>query len=91
MRWTASETGGLPPRSFAAAHLVRYPTFDRLCRTTYDEFVPDWPDPIVPWDQLLAMRSRTGLPDAISAGAAPPVERGCGAARMVERLAELRP
>ncbi len=66
----------------------RYPTFDRLCRTTYDEFVPDWPDPIVPWDQLLALRSRTGLP----ANAAPPVERGCGAAaRMAERLAELTP
>src|SRR6185295_19183226 len=29
VRWTASETGGLPPHSFAAAHLVRYPTFDR--------------------------------------------------------------
>ncbi|HEY0781571.1 MAG TPA: prolyl oligopeptidase family serine peptidase [Thermoanaerobaculia bacterium] len=29
VRWTASETGGLNPKSFAAAHLVRYPTFDQ--------------------------------------------------------------
>jgi len=63
-----------------------YEAFDRLCRTTYDEFVPDWPDPIVPWDQLLAMRSRTELPT----GTRPSPERGCGAARLVEQLAELR-
>ncbi len=49
-----------------------YAAFDRLCRATYDEFVPDWPDPIVPWDQLLAMRSRT----EVSIG--PLVDRGCG-------------
>jgi dipeptidyl aminopeptidase/acylaminoacyl peptidase len=29
VRWTASETGGLPPSAFVAAHLVRYPTFDK--------------------------------------------------------------
>ena len=51
-----------------------YAAFDRLCRTTYDQFVPDWPAPIVPWDQLIAMRSRTALPEF--GGPAP--ERGCG-------------
>ncbi len=51
-----------------------FSAFDRLCRTTYDEFVPDWPDAIVPWDQLIALRSRTALPDRT--GGLP--ERGCG-------------
>lgn len=39
-----------------------YDAFDRLCRTTYEELVADWPDAIVPWDQLLAIRSMTDLP-----------------------------
>lgn len=52
-----------------------YDRFDRLCRTTYEEFVPDWPDAIVPWDQLLAQRSRDDLP------ADAPAARGCGTPR----------
>lgn len=40
----------------------RYQAFDRLCRTTYDELVPDWPDAVVPWDQLLAHRSQRDVP-----------------------------
>ena len=51
-----------------------YAAFDRLCRTTYDDFVADWPDAILPWDQLLAVRSRADLP----VSAEPPVEHGCG-------------
>jgi Fe-coproporphyrin III synthase len=39
-----------------------YDAFHRLCRFTYEECVPNWPDPIVPWDQLLAIRSHTQLP-----------------------------
>lgn len=41
-----------------------YASFDRLCRTTYEELVMDWPDAIVPWDQLIAQRSRTAVPAA---------------------------
>jgi MoaA/NifB/PqqE/SkfB family radical SAM enzyme len=51
-----------------------YSAFDHLCRTTYEEFVLDWPDPIVPWDQLLAMRSRT----AVTAPMGSFADRGCG-------------
>ncbi len=51
-----------------------YAEFDHLCRTTYEEFVPDWPDPVVPWDQLLAMRSRTDLSAPIGSYQ----DRGCG-------------
>ncbi|MGB5558768.1 MAG: radical SAM protein [Paracoccaceae bacterium] len=63
-----------------------YAEFDRLCRTTYDEFVPDWPDPLIPWDQLLAMRSRSELP---ARGVLP--ERGCGSGLALQAaLAEAR-
>jgi MoaA/NifB/PqqE/SkfB family radical SAM enzyme len=55
-----------------------YEAFDRLCRTTYDEFVPDWPDAVVPWDQLLAMRSVAELPPVASQ-----LQRGCGAKSLV--------
>lgn len=51
-----------------------YASFDRLCRTTYDELVPDWPSAIVPWDQLIAVRSRTPLPPTEDGL----VARGCG-------------
>ena len=71
MPWSgrfAEPVSDLVKRYFAE----RYAAFDRLCRTTYDELVLDWPDPIVPWDQLLATRSRT----EVSSG--PFVERGCG-------------
>jgi MoaA/NifB/PqqE/SkfB family radical SAM enzyme len=51
-----------------------YQEFDHLCRTTYEEFVPDWPDPVVPWDQLLAMRSRSALTAPIGSY----LDRGCG-------------
>lgn len=50
-----------------------YAAFDRLCRTTYDEFVANWPDAILPWDQLLADRSRADLPVH-----RPATEHGCG-------------
>ena len=39
-----------------------YDAFHLLCRLTYAEYVPNWPDPIVPWDQLLAISSHTQLP-----------------------------
>lgn len=59
-----------------------YEAFDRLCRTTYEEFVPDWPDPIVPWDQLLAMRSRMELPSIVT----PFIQRGCGTESLAGRI-----
>jgi Fe-coproporphyrin III synthase len=61
--------GELVSRYFANG----YAAFDRLCRTTYDEFVSDWPDAILPWDQLLAARSRADLPAAVG----PAVDHGC--------------
>jgi hypothetical protein len=51
-----------------------YADFDRLCRTTYDDHVADWPDAILPWDQLLAARSPADLPVATGAVA----DHGCG-------------
>lgn len=59
----------LVPRYFEKG----YAAFDRLCRATYDSFVADWPDAILPWDQLLAERSRADLP-----AAAPVAQHGCG-------------
>jgi Fe-coproporphyrin III synthase len=51
-----------------------YSTFDRLCRATYDEFVPDWPDAIIPWDQLLSLRSHF----EVLAAEGDIGDRGCG-------------
>jgi MoaA/NifB/PqqE/SkfB family radical SAM enzyme len=62
--------GDLVKRYFADG----YSAFDHLCRTTYEEFVLDWPDPIVPWDQLVAMRSRSELTAPIGSYA----DHGCG-------------
>jgi Fe-coproporphyrin III synthase len=58
--------------------------FDQLCRTTYDEYVPTWPDVIVPWDQLLAERSSGESPDDSSHG-------GCGVEGLAERLSAAVP
>jgi MoaA/NifB/PqqE/SkfB family radical SAM enzyme len=51
-----------------------YASFDRLCRTTYEELVMDWPGAIVPWDQLIAQRSRSSVPASCDGFA----QRGCG-------------
>lgn len=53
-----------------------YDAFHRLCRVTYEDCVPDWPDPIVPWDQLLAIRSHTPLPSK----SLEMIENGCSRA-----------
>jgi MoaA/NifB/PqqE/SkfB family radical SAM enzyme len=39
-----------------------YDRFDQLCRMTYAEIIPDWPAAIVPWDQIVAERSRSWRP-----------------------------
>ncbi len=62
--------GALVKQYFASG----YAAFDHLCRTTYEEFVPDWPDPIVPWDQLIALRSRSEVTSPIGSFE----DRGCG-------------
>jgi hypothetical protein len=36
-----------------------YVQFDRLCRTVYEEVMPTWTSPIVPWDEIVSQRSRT--------------------------------
>ena len=51
-----------------------YDAFDRLCRAAYHECVPDWPDPILPWDQILAERSRRPVQGTVQ----PAIEGGCG-------------
>lgn len=55
-----------------------YAAFDRLCRATYNDYVPTWPDPILPWDQLLSERSWLELPDG-----AHQIEGGCGSVASV--------
>jgi Fe-coproporphyrin III synthase len=59
----------------------RWAAFDQLCRTTYNEYVPTWPDVIVPWDQLLAERSSSDVALAIDGR-----DIGCGVEDLVERL-----
>ena len=68
-----------------------YAAFDALCRSTYDEHVPDWPDAVVPWDELLAARSRVFLPVESSVRGASNAAAGCGVALLAERLAHLVP
>jgi MoaA/NifB/PqqE/SkfB family radical SAM enzyme len=51
-----------------------YAAFDRLARTTYRDFVPDWPAAILPWDELLAARSRRPLPETD----VPDADHACG-------------
>jgi hypothetical protein len=31
--------------------------FQRMCRTAFDELVPDFASPIVPWDEIVSERS----------------------------------
>lgn len=63
------------PRFFSEG----YSAFDRLCRATYNDYVPTWPDPILPWDQLLSERSWLHLPES---GAH--IDRGCGSHASVD-------
>ncbi len=36
-----------------------YVEFDHLCRTVYEEVMPAWTSPIVPWDEIVSERSLT--------------------------------
>lgn len=51
-----------------------YNRFDHLCRVAYGEMLETWPMAVVPWDQIVAERSWSELPQA----AAAPVSM-CGA------------
>ena len=42
-----------------------YKRFDQLCRTTYAEVLPSWESEFIPWDQIVAERSRTWRPDIL--------------------------
>ncbi len=44
-----------------------YDTFDRLCRAAYAEVLPAWDCVIVPWEQIIAERSRSWIPNDHSA------------------------
>ncbi len=82
-RYAIGRAGKAPLRDLVRDYFADgYDAFDRLCRVTYNEFVPDWPDPVLPWDQLLAERSRRPVPETVPPGA----DRGCGT-RVAEALA----
>jgi len=51
-----------------------YDKFDTLCRTTYNEVLPTWDCVVVPWEQILAERSRHWNAERNS----PAVVYGCG-------------
>ena len=36
-----------------------YSQFDRLCRTIYNEVMPRWASPLIPWDEIVSERSWT--------------------------------
>jgi len=36
-----------------------YARFDRLCRTVYQEVMPTWTSPIIPWNEIVSERSST--------------------------------
>jgi MoaA/NifB/PqqE/SkfB family radical SAM enzyme len=40
-----------------------YDAFDRLCRSAYSEVLQSWDCVIVPWEQIIAERSETWIPD----------------------------
>ncbi|MFT0174268.1 radical SAM protein [Paraburkholderia mimosarum] len=42
-----------------------YDAFDRLCRSAYAEVIPAWECAIVPWEQIISERSRTGNYEAM--------------------------
>jgi MoaA/NifB/PqqE/SkfB family radical SAM enzyme len=52
-----------------------YERFDQLCRTAYAEILPVWESAVIPWDQIIAERSRTWRP----APKLVAVPAGCGA------------
>lgn len=61
-----------------------YDRFDSLCRTTYAEVLPLWQEAVVPWDQIIADRSRSWR----ASDAPPPAACGtCGPARREPALA----
>ena len=51
-----------------------YAKFDQLCRSLYSEILPNWEMAIIPWDQIVAERSHSWVPQARSLEAT----AGCG-------------
>ena len=76
--------------SIAAFFAHGYAAFDALCRSTYDEHVPGWPDAIVPWDELIAARSREFPPAEPTVRGADNAS-GCGVESLAAKLAQLVP
>lgn len=76
-RYSLGRLGDAPIAELVARYLDDgYDRFDRLCRAAYDELIATWPMAIVPWDQIIAARSRSEV--------VPPAARAvgpCGAAR----------
>jgi MoaA/NifB/PqqE/SkfB family radical SAM enzyme len=47
-----------PLRQLVARYFADgYARFDHLCRTVYEELMPGWTSPIVPWDEIVSARS----------------------------------
>ena len=64
-----------------------YSRFDSLCRTAYGEILPSWDCVIVPWEQILAERSRHWTAEQIG----PAIVYGCGGrSPAVEQPAAMR-
>jgi hypothetical protein len=40
-----------------------YAAFDRLCRAAYDQILPEWSAPIIPWEEVVSECSR--MPDLL--------------------------
>ncbi|WP_432817354.1 radical SAM protein [Sulfitobacter sp. JB4-11] len=73
-RYAIGWAGGAPLAEQIKAYFsTGYDAFDRLCRAAYHECVPDWPDPILPWDQILSERSRKPVSQSVD----PTAEGGC--------------
>ena len=69
--YAIGRAGDAPLSDLVEAYFASgYADFDRLCRAAYHECVPDWPDPILPWDQILADRSQRPVEQEAQAPAA---------------------
>jgi MoaA/NifB/PqqE/SkfB family radical SAM enzyme len=53
--------GELVARYFADG----YAQFDGLCRNIYDEVMPAWTSPVVPWNEIVSERSRTSYTEKV--------------------------
>jgi MoaA/NifB/PqqE/SkfB family radical SAM enzyme len=79
-RFAIGRLGVEPLYDLVRAYFERgYDAFDQLCRESYADVLPRWEAPVVPWDQIVAERSRHWRPGA-RASATPSCGTECGRA-----------